>query len=96
LAFEKMDGRGKTITYILKYLKHIEEYTSGEFYKRELPCILSLLGKNHFDNIEAIIVDGFVYLDDQNKLGLGGHLYERLPYKVPVIGVAKNKLCYHY
>lgn len=89
LAFEKWTD-GENYNVYTEILEHIEEYTSGEFYKRELPCILSLLGKNHFDNIEAIIIDGFVYLDDQNKLGLGGHLYERLPYKVPVIGVAKT------
>jgi deoxyribonuclease V len=70
-------------------LDNIEEYISGEFYKRELPCILSLLRKLN-EKIELIIIDGFVYLDDMNKLGLGGHLYEFLDGKVPVIGVAKN------
>ena len=71
-------------------LDNVEAYTSGEFYKRELPCILSLLSKNHFENVEAIIVDGFVYLDDNKKLGLGGYLYEKLQCKIPVIGVAKT------
>jgi exodeoxyribonuclease-5/deoxyribonuclease V len=68
----------------------IEDYKSGEFYKRELPCILSLLEKLPFKDIKAIIVDGFVYLDDDNKLGLGAYLYETLEQKIPIIGVAKN------
>jgi deoxyribonuclease V len=71
-------------------LENVEEYRSGEFYKRELPCILSLFRKIRLKEIETIIVDGFVYLDDNNKFGLGGHLYKELEEKIPVIGVAKN------
>jgi exodeoxyribonuclease-5/deoxyribonuclease V len=71
-------------------LGNIAAYTPGEFYKRELPCILSLLGKVNRKDIEAIVIDGFVYLDDDRKLGLGGHLYLALQTKVPVIGVAKT------
>ncbi len=71
-------------------LEEIEDYTSGEFYKRELPCILSLLKTIDNSEIEAIIVDGFVFLDDDNKLGLGGYLYQKLDSKIPIIGVAKN------
>lgn len=66
------------------------EYIPGEFYKRELPCILSILKKFNFDSIDMIIVDGYVYLDDYNKYGLGGHLYESLNRKIPIIGVAKT------
>lgn len=36
------------------------------------------------------IVDGFVYLDDNYKYGLGGHLFESLNRKIPIIGVAKT------
>ena len=67
-----------------------EEYKPGEFYKRELPCILSLLKKIKIDKIDLIIVDGYVYLDDNLKLGLGGHLYKNLEGKIPIIGVAKT------
>lgn len=70
--------------------EHIAAYIPGEFYKRELPCILSLLKKiDHFP-IEAIIVDGFVYLDDEHQPGLGAHLYNNLDKRIPVIGVAKT------
>jgi deoxyribonuclease V len=40
--------------------------------------------------IAYIIIDGFVYLDDEGKKGLGAYLYETLLVKVPVIGVAKT------
>lgn len=71
-------------------MENINEYRSGEFYKRELPCILSLFRKIRLKEIETIIVDGFVYLDDNNKFGLGGYLYKALEEKIPIIGVAKN------
>jgi deoxyinosine 3'endonuclease (endonuclease V) len=40
--------------------------------------------------VSAIVVDGFVVLDDAGKPGLGGRLYEYLDQKIPVIGVAKT------
>ncbi|WP_207420305.1 hypothetical protein [Desertivirga brevis] len=51
-----------------------QEYIPGEFYKRELPGILSLLDKINFELIQAIIIDGFVILNDEGKPGLGGYL----------------------
>lgn len=71
-------------------LSGVSEYVSGEFYKRELPCILSLISKIDRSQVELIIIDGFVYLDDENKFGLGAYLYEALDEKIPVIGVAKS------
>jgi deoxyinosine 3'endonuclease (endonuclease V) len=66
------------------------EYEPGAFYKRELPCILSLLAKIDLSAVEAIMVDGYVVLDDAGKAGLGGYLFEALARKIPVIGVAKT------
>ncbi|MBT1696949.1 endonuclease V [Fulvivirgaceae bacterium PWU4] len=71
-------------------LDDVADYQPGEFYKRELPCILSLLSRIDLTEVEAIIIDGFVILDDHGKPGLGGHLYGRLDQKIPVIGVAKT------
>lgn len=71
-------------------LDDVADYQPGEFYKRELPCILSLLSRIDLAKVEAIVIDGFVILDDNGKPGLGGHLYARLDQKVPVIGVAKT------
>jgi deoxyribonuclease V len=69
---------------------NIEQYTPGEFYKRELPCILRVYNKIDPTTISQIIVDGYVQLDDNGKPGLGAHLYEALDKKFPVIGIAKK------
>ncbi|MCD0470896.1 endonuclease V [Flavobacterium sp. JAS] len=105
LAFDTyyFDGKAKTVCLEFtewnqsenfkvhtEIIDNVEEYIPGEFYKRELPCILSLLNKMDLTNLEVIIVDGFVYLDDEKKYGLGGHLYEKLNKKTPIIGVAKT------
>lgn len=66
------------------------DYESGAFYKRELPCILSLLEKIHLKSNGIIIVDGYVTLNDDGKIGLGGYLFEALNRKFSVIGIAKN------
>jgi exodeoxyribonuclease-5/deoxyribonuclease V len=71
-------------------LDNIKEYISGEFYKRELPCILSLISRIDLTDVELIIVDGFVFLDDEQKYGLGAYLYNALTNNIPVIGVAKT------
>ena len=89
LEFENW-SENKNFKILTEIIDNIEEYIPGEFYKRELPCILSLLNKTDINNVEAIIVDGFVYLDDENKLGLGAYLYEKLDKRIPIIGVAKT------
>jgi deoxyribonuclease V len=71
-------------------LDGVADYEPGQFYKRELPCILSLLKTIPLNDVEAIIVDGFVVLDDSGLPGLGGHLYASLNGRAPVIGVAKT------
>ena len=63
-------------------------YFPGQFYLRELPPIVAVLGQVKV-RPEVIIVDGYVWLD-QGRMGLGAHLYSELENKVPVIGVAKN------
>jgi len=105
LAFDTyyFDGKAKTVCLEFtewsqsenfkvhtEIIDNVAEYIPGEFYKRELPCILSLLNKIDLKKVEVIIVDGFVYLDDEKKYGLGGHLYEKLNQKIPIIGVAKT------
>ncbi|HEX8610569.1 MAG TPA: endonuclease V [Telluria sp.] len=67
----------------------VGEYVPGEFYKRELPCILALLSE--LDELpEYIVIDGFVFLDGHSHAGLGKHLYDALGGKAKVIGVAKT------
>jgi deoxyinosine 3'endonuclease (endonuclease V) len=48
------------------------------------------LDKLDLTKIELIIIDGYVYLDDLGKPGLGARLYEKLGNRIPVVGVAKT------
>jgi len=69
----------------------IEDYESGSFYKRELPCLLSIIDKLSVNyEKDILLIDGYVVLDDDGKLGLGGYLFNELNGKIPVIGAAKN------
>ncbi len=74
---------------ITSRVENIEPYVSGEFYKRELPCIFKLLN-DHEIKPDCIVVDGFVYLDGHSKPGLGKKLYDGLNSETIVIGVAKR------
>ncbi|KAA0126069.1 endonuclease V [Chryseobacterium sp. SN22] len=89
LAFEDWYSEQETEIFTEKTAV-TSDYESGAFYKRELPCILSLLNKISLKPGDLIIVDGYVTLDENGKNGLGGYLYEALDQKFPVIGIAKN------
>ncbi|PPK96233.1 endonuclease V [Nonlabens xylanidelens] len=80
----------EAIEIIIEQLENVEPYVPGEFYKRELPGILKIIERVEFEKIEAIIVDGHVYVDNDKNYGLGGYLWEQLKKKTPVIGVAKR------
>lgn len=69
-------------------IAHVEPYVPGEFFRRELPCLLAVIAKVDVP-LAAIVVDGFVWLG-AGKPGLGAHLYEALGERVPIIGVAKT------
>nr|WP_321221700.1 endonuclease V [uncultured Psychroserpens sp.] len=75
---------------IIEILNDIEPYQPGAFYKRELPCLLAVIARADLSNVEAIIVDGHVYIDNDGNYGLGGYLYRSLNHKIPIIGVAKR------
>jgi deoxyribonuclease V len=77
-------------------IARVEPYQPGQFYKRELPCLLAVLrgrGANGAgrEALEVVVVDGYVWLRDETSPGLGGHLYEALGRAVPVIGVTKTR-----
>lgn len=75
---------------LITQLSSVANYEPGQFYKRELPCILELLKQvNPLPN--SIVIDGYVYLGDDDKPGLGKHLYDALQGQCAVIGVAKNR-----
>lgn len=63
-------------------------YVPGQFYRRELPCLLHLYFRIG-ETLDLIIIDGYVWLATGKK-GLGAHLFSALGAKIPVIGVAKT------
>ena len=89
IQFEKWTDSLENAVFI-EYMEPIAAYEPGAFYKRELPCMMKILEKIDLDTIEIIVIDGYVFLDDAGKWGLGAYLYEAIGQKIPVIGVAKT------
>ena len=84
--------------YVTSKRNHIDaEYKSGELYKRELPCIMDCLSLVNIDNIDTIVIDGFVWLSEDGKelvKGLGARLNDAIKLKYGfeknIVGIAKN------
>jgi deoxyribonuclease V len=85
IFFEFSDSKGYR-TY-KKGISGVEDYMPGQFYKRELPCIMAILEMIE-EEIDTVIIDGYVYLG--KKPGLGLHLWRAMGGKKKVIGVAKK------
>jgi deoxyribonuclease V len=64
-------------------------YEPGRFYRRELPALLSVVGRLP-DRPHIIIIDGYVWLGQESYPGLGAYLYQALGGTSAVIGVAKT------
>jgi len=88
IGFENWNDK-KPIYKKTHFIENIEPYQAGSFYKRELPCLLKAL--KELDNIEYVVVDGYIWLENESYYGLGMYLYDALDRKIPIIGVAKNK-----
>jgi len=71
------------------WINDVDPYVPGEFYRRELPCLLAALGGISAP-VDCVVVDGYVWLDAAGRRGLGAHLYDALDEKVAVVGVAKS------
>jgi deoxyribonuclease V len=71
-------------------IEEVAEYVPGQFYRRELPCLLAVLEPVR-DRLSVVVVDGYVWLGDENTPGLGARLYAALGESVPVVGVAKTR-----
>ncbi len=64
-------------------------YRPGRLYERELPGLLAVLEEVPRP-WTAVIVDGYVWLDERATPGLGGHLSAAFGRQTPVVGVAKR------
>jgi len=88
IGFENW-GDNRAIYSKTHLIENIEPYQAGSFYKRELPCLVEAL--KGLDNIEYVVVDGYVWLEEESHYGLGMYLYDALNKEIPIIGVAKNR-----
>lgn len=79
----------KPFKIFTKLKKGIAAYEPGKFYLRELPCLLEILDEIDLP-LTNLVIDGYVFLSDDHKSGLGHYLYNALDKKIPIIGVAKN------
>ncbi|MDX1999176.1 MAG: endonuclease V [Thermoanaerobaculia bacterium] len=74
---------------VVVIVEGLAPYQPGEFYRRELPPLLAVLGSLP-ELPQVVVVDGFVWLDGDGKAGLGAHLHRALEGKAAVVGVAKT------
>lgn len=74
----------------LRTIGKVAAYVPGRFFERELPCALAVL-EQVAQPLALIVIDGYVVLDAAGTLGMGGHLYEALGRRLPIVGVAKHR-----
>lgn len=67
----------------------VRPYKPGAFFERELPCVLAVLSLVQ-TKYQAIVIDGYVELDERGTPGLGGHLHAHYGGAIAVVGVAKT------
>jgi deoxyribonuclease V len=73
---------------LVRELAGVAAYRSGEFFRRELPCLLALL--HEVEPVPSVlIVDGYVWLGP-GRAGLGARLHVALGEGPAVVGVAKT------
>lgn len=89
VTFERWEDDEARGEYSLD-IEQIEPYVSGKFYRRELPCLMAVLEELP-TRPDVVVIDGYVWLDDSGRKGLGGHLFEALGKTSAVVGVAKTR-----
>jgi deoxyribonuclease V len=67
----------------------VRPYRAGSFFERELPCVVQVLSLVRA-RVAAVVVDGYVDLDERGTPGLGAHLHAYLGGRTAVVGVAKT------
>ena len=88
IGFARWTDKAPAASYA-SIIEQAGRYIPGQFYQRELPCILMLLDEHQLSPT-YMVIDGYVFLDGHSRPGLGKHLYDALCGKVKIIGVAKN------
>jgi deoxyribonuclease V len=83
-------GDGEAAGEVVETVRGVAPYVPGQFALRELPCLLAVLDRVA-GPLEVVVVDGYVWLGEDARPGLGAQLYEALGRQVPVLGVAKSR-----
>jgi deoxyribonuclease V len=65
----------------------VAAYVPGQFYRRELPCLLQVLAAVE-EPITTVLVDGYVRMGA--RPGLGWHLWQAVDECCAVVGIAKS------
>ncbi len=70
-------------------VRPVAPYRPGQFFRRELPCLLALL-EGLPEPVDTLVVDGYAQLPG-GRPGLGAHLRASWPGSPTVVGVSKNR-----
>ncbi|WP_220497637.1 hypothetical protein [Myroides sp. NP-2] len=68
VLFESFQSETPT-AIIEKMMSPQRAYEAGAFDKRELPCVLAVLDTIKQEDIEVILIDGYVYIDEAKTDG---------------------------
>jgi deoxyribonuclease V len=68
-------------------IDHVAPYQPGEFYRRELPPIRAVLAG--VDDLDLLIIDGYVTLDPGGRPGLGAHAHAEFSVPVSARGIRR-------
>src|SRR5262245_37174741 len=90
VLFEQWNDDVPTCETVTENTFNPAEYVPGQFFRRELPCILSAT-RSVGDTLSTLVIDGYVWLDNNGRKGLGAFLYDALDQAINVIGVAKTR-----
>src|SRR5690242_4070369 len=83
VLFRAWDDAGSESETVIP-IASVEPYEPGQFYRRELPCLLAVL-EAAGGSPDVVIVDGYVWLMDERDPGLGAHLHQSLGGRVAVV-----------
>ncbi|RQP23048.1 endonuclease V [Piscinibacter terrae] len=67
----------------------VQDYQPGEFYKRELGPLMSIVDQLPPD-IHTLVIDGYCLLSEDGRPGLGAHLHAAVRQRCAIVGVAKT------
>lgn len=90
VAFVDEAAAAPSSTWVESFVGPPAAYEPGQFYKRELPFLLSLVERARSAvEVELVVVDGHVWLG-AGQPGLGRHLFDSIGGAAPVVGIAKS------